>query len=131
MCRGGFDMKKVDKDVQAEMLFQASGSMKLLKVWMERVARQTAKTWKDDLDLELSRLRSVVEDADHNIKQLMTLDIQTGSMVSFQEKMRELLDKIYTKDMDTIQRICQTIQNQLDYIVNDIDKKRKRLYEVE
>lgn len=124
-------MKKVDKDVQAEMLFQASGSMKLLKVWMERVARQTAKTWKDDLDLELSRLRSVVEDADHNIKQLMTLDIQTGSMVSFQEKMRELLDKIYTKDMDTIQRICQTIQNQLDYIVNDIDKKRKRLYEVE
>lgn len=122
-------MADVKKNEKAELLFQASGSMKLLKVWMERVARQTSKTWDDDLDLELARLRGVVEDADQNINRLIVYDIQTGSMLSFHEKMSNLLEKISTKDMKTIQTICLTIQNQMDYIVNDIDKKRKRIYE--
>lgn len=117
------------KEEQAELLFQASGSMKLLKVWMERVGRQTSETWNDNLNVELEQLRAVVSGAVCNLNHLIHLDIQRGSMITFREKMEELLGKINTKDMKTIQSICRTIQNQIDYIVNDLDKKRKLLYE--
>lgn len=119
------------KEEQAELLFQASGSMKLLKVWMDRVGRQTSETWNDNLSVELERLRGVVASAVRNLNELICLDIQRGSMITFREKMEELLGKINTKDMKTIQSICRTIQNQIDYIVNDLDKKRKLLYESE
>lgn len=122
-------MTTMRKEEQAELLFQASGSMKLLKVWMERVGRQTSETWNDNLTVELQQLCSVVSSAVKNVDNLIYLNIQRGSFLTFREKMEELLGKINTRDMNTIQSICRTIQNQIDYIVNDLDKRRKVLYE--
>lgn len=112
-----------------ELLFQASGSLKLLKIWMERVARQTMKTWDDDLDKELCSLKQVVIKADDNLVQLNHLHITSSAMHDFHYKLQELIEEINTKEMHIIQEVCKAIQNQLDYIVNYLDKRRNMVYE--
>lgn len=123
-------MIQEQKEQEMELLFQASGSMKLLRVWMERVAKQTVHTWDDNLAIELANLKEVVNQVIGNVAQLQGFCKGSAATESFCDKMHELLIKIDTKEMRVIQTICATIQNQLDYIVNDLEKKRKRLYEV-
>lgn len=119
----------IKENGHSELLFQASGSLKLLKIWMERVARQTMKTWDDDLDKELCSLKQVVIKADDNLVQLNLLHITSSAMHDFHYKLQELIEEINTKEMHIIQEVCKTIQNQLDYIVNYLDKRRNMVYE--
>lgn len=135
----------MNEQEKIKVLFEASGSLKLLIVRFHNVIEsldhayigqrsgdyETLKKLEAIRQEAFQQFRIQADDIDRVLKKLYDLGIQSASITTFYEKMMVIFHELEHQEYvpSFVGKVSDGIVNQINYMINDFDKRRKLYYE--